>query len=382
MLAMLTALAAIWLVLHVLSGGAFLTARNLWNLAVQTSVVGIMAAGMVFVIVARHIDLSVGSVLGFVGMVIAWLQVEALPPGVWWNWPLTLLIGLAIGAAIGAVQGAAVAYLAVPSFIVTLAGLLVFRGAAWLVTSGRTVAPMDPTFALLGGGFEGSIGAIWSWMLGLAAIAAIVALVLRARARRRRYQFALRHAMAEAAMLAVWSLLIVGFVQTMNSYYRPRTEVPQGIPIPVLILIAVVIVMEVTARTRRFGRHVYAMGGNPEAARLAGIATRKVTVRIFATMGFLAALAGAVATARLNAGANSTGELVELSVIAAAVIGGTSLAGGAGTIAGAMLGALVMQSLENGMVLLGLPSAFKNVVIGCVLLAAVALDAFYQRRRE
>ena len=382
MLAMLAALAVIWIVLHALSGGAFLTARNHWNLAVQTSVVGIMAAGMVFVIVARHIDLSVGSVLGFVGMVIAWLQVEALPPGVWWNWPLTLLVGLALGTAIGAVQGAAVAYLAVPSFIVTLAGLLVFRGAAWLVTSGRTVAPMDPTFALLGGGFEGSIGALWSWILGLAAIAAVVALALRARATRRRYRFALRHPMAEAAMLVVWSLLIVGFVQTMNSYYRPRTEVPQGIPIPVLILIAVVIVMEVTARTRRFGRHVWAMGGNPEAARLAGIATRKVTVRIFATMGFLAALAGAVATARLNAGANSTGELVELSVIAAAVIGGTSLAGGVGTVAGAILGAVIMQSLENGMVLLGLPSAFKNVVIGCVLLAAVALDAFYQRRRE
>jgi len=376
------ALALIWVVFHVVGGGTFLTARNLWNLAVQTSVVGIMACGMVLIIVARCIDLSVGSIVGCVGMIIAVLQVEIFAPGTWWNPWATLLIGLAAGGLIGLAQGSITAYLGVPSFIVTLAGLLIFRGIAWLITSGRTVAPMDATFQLLGGGFEGSIGAFWSWMVGAAAIVATVVLVLRQRARRARVGFPVKPWPAEITAMALWSALIVGFVLVMNAYYRPRTEIPQGIPIPVLILIAVVVVMEIVARTRRFGRYVYAIGGNPEAARLAGVPTQRIIMIAFGVMGLLAGLAGAIATARLNAGTNSTGELAELSVIAASVIGGTSLAGGIGTIAGAILGALIMQSLENGMVLLGLPSALKNVIIGLVLVTAVWADTFWQRRRN
>src|SRR3954447_6033665 len=163
LLAMAAALVVIWVGLDLLTGGVFLTARNLWNLSVQTSVVGIMATGMVLVIVARHIDLSVGSVLGFVGMVMAVLQVEILPIGTSWNWLVSLVAGLAMGAAIGAFQGWWVAYRAVPAFIVTLGGLLIFRGLAWWITEGRTVAPMDPNFQLLGGGLDGSIREFWSW---------------------------------------------------------------------------------------------------------------------------------------------------------------------------------------------------------------------------
>jgi D-xylose transport system permease protein len=315
-------------------------------------------------------------------MVIAVLQVETFAPGAWWNPWLTLLIGLAVGTMIGAAQGYATAHLAIPAFIVTLAGLLIFRGVAWLITGGRTVAPMDPTFQLLGGGFEGSIGAFWSWVVGACGIAAVIVLALAGRARRARFGFPLKPLPAEIAGIALSCALIAGFVMVMNSYMRPRTDIAQGIPIPVLILIGVAVVIEFVARTRRFGRYVYAIGGNPEAARLAGVPTERIVVAVFAIMGLLAGLAGAVATARLNAGANSTGELAELSVIAAAVIGGTSLAGGSGTIVGALLGALIMQSLENGMVLLGLPSALKNVVIGLVLVVAVWADQVWQGRRS
>jgi len=382
LLAMAAALVVIWVGLDLLTGGIFLTARNLWNLSVQTSVVGIMATGMVLVIVARHIDLSVGSVLGFVGMVMAVLQVEILPIGTSWNWLLSLIVGLAMGAAIGAFQGWWVAYRAVPAFIVTLGGLLIFRGLAWWITEGRTVAPMDPNFQLLGGGLDGSIGEFWSWVVGALFIAAVLVKTVRTRQRRNRYNFPVRPLWAEALILVVSIGVIIGFVQVMNSYYRPRTQIPQGIPIPVLILIVVAVGMSALTKVTKFGRYVFAIGGNPEAAELGGINVRKVTVMIFVMMGVLSTIAGAIQTARLNAGLNSTGSLLELSVIAAAVIGGTSLSGGVGTIAGAILGALIMQSLQSGMILLNISTPMQPVVIGLVLISAVWLDTVYQRRRR
>jgi D-xylose transport system permease protein len=382
LLAMAAALVVIWVGLDLLTGGIFLTARNLWNLSVQTSVVGIMATGMVLVIVARHIDLSVGSVLGFVGMAMAVLQVEILPLGTSWNWLLSLVLGLILGAAIGAFQGWWVAYRAVPAFIVTLGGLLIFRGLAWWITEGRTVAPMDPNFQLLGGGLDGSIGEFWSWVVGALFIAAVVVKAFRTRQRRNRYNFPVRPLWAEALVLVVSVGVIVGFILVMNSYYRPRTQIPQGIPIPVLILIVVAVGMSALTKVTKFGRYVFAIGGNPEAAELGGINVRKVTVMIFVMMGVLSAIAGAIQTARLNAGLNSTGSLLELSVIAAAVIGGTSLSGGVGTIAGAILGALIMQSLQSGMILLNISTPMQPVVIGLVLISAVWLDTVYQRRRR
>ncbi len=378
--ALVATLGVIWLGLHALTDGAFLTPRNLWNLAAQTAVVGIMACGMVLVIVTRRIDLSVGSIAGCVGMVIAVLQVEMFAPGTWWNPWFTLAIGLAVGTAFGAAQGALNAVLGIPAFVVTLAGLLIFRGIAWLITSGRTVAPMDPTFQLLGGGFEGSIGGPASWAVGLVGVAALTGLRLAARRRQQGFGFTTRPLWAEAVTILLMAGFILGFVAVMNSYTRPRTDIVQGISIPVLVLIGVACALEWLARTRRFGRYVYAIGGNPEAARLAGVPSTRIIIGVFALMGFLAGLAGAVATARLNAGANSTGELAELSVIAAAVIGGTSLAGGSGTVVGAVLGALIMQSLDNGMVLLGLPSALRNVIIGVVLIVAVWADAVWRKR--
>lgn len=380
LLAMAGALVLIALVFNALSGGAFLSPRNLWNLAVQSSMVGILATGMVLVIVTRNIDLSVGSVLGAIGMGAAVVQVQILPPDVWWNTPLTILAAVAFGIIIGAFQGFWVAYRQVPSFIVTLAGLLVFRGVAWMLTEGRTVAPMEESFQLLGGGLRGSIGATWSWALGLLAIVAVVYRLVRGRQRRKAYGFGEKPLWGDLLTGGLWISAILAFVLTMNSYNRPGTSIPQGIPIPVLLLIGTILVMETIARTTRFGRYVFAYGGNPEAARLAGIDVRKLVLMIFVIMGILAAVAGILATARLNAGVNSTGTLAELSVIAAVVIGGTSLAGGAGSIAGAILGAVIMQSLENGMVLLGLPSALQQVVIGLVLILAVWADVVYRRR--
>lgn len=361
--------------------GVFLTARNLYNLSLQTSVVGVMACGMMFVIAARHIDLSVGSLLGFTGMTIAVLQIEVFPEGGSWSWPASVVLGLCLGAAVGAWQGWWVAHRQVPAFVVTLAGLLIFRGAAYLLTDGRTVAPLDPVFQMLGGGLSGSLGARWSWLLGVVAITGLAALQWRAHRARVQHGFAPRPLWAEGLRWLAGAGGIVAFVSVVNSHTQPRSDVARGIPIPVLILIGTVIATTVLARATRFGRYVFAIGGNPDAAELAGVGVRSVTVRIFALMGLLSALAAVIATARLGAGANSLGTLTELSVIAAAVIGGSSLAGGAGTAAGAVLGAVIMQSLENGMVLLGVSSALRQIGIGFVLMAAVWLDGALRRRR-
>ena len=385
MLGMIGALLLIWIAFHVLSGGLFLTPRNLWNLSVQSSSVAIMATGMALVIVTRNIDLSVGSMLGF--------EHPA-------TWILTLAGGLILGVILGAFQGLVIAYLGIPAFIVTLGGLLVWRGAAWWVTSGRTVAPMDSTFRLMGGGPEGSIGSTWSRAVGAVACVAVVLLLANGRVQRKKFHFPLRPITAEVFLGGVACALILTAVSIANAYPWPvgsvrryaqanHIAVPEsglfishGIAVPVLIAIGVGVVMTFLATRTRFGRYVYAIGGNPEAAELAGVNTRWVITKIFMLMGLLAAVGGAVSIARLNAATNSEGTLAELLVIAAAVIGGTSLAGGVGTVAGAMLGAVLMQSLQSGMVLLGVDTPLQSIVVGAVLVLAVWLDTVYRRRAQ
>jgi D-xylose transport system permease protein len=404
MLGMAGALLLIWIAFHVLSGGLFLTPRNLWNLSVQSSSVAIMAAGMVLVIVTRNIDLSVGSMLGFIGMVMGVVQTDLLPKLLGFGhpaiWIVTLVTGLLLGIVLGAFQGFIIAYAGIPSFIVTLGGLLVWRGAAWWVTSGQTVAPLDQTFKLMGGGPEGSIGAFWSWVVGAAACAVVVLLMAQRRARRRAVKFPLRPLVAEVLLGGVVCALILGAVAIANAYPWPVGSVRRyaeanhmalpagglfiahGIAVPVLIAIGVGVAVTFLATRTRFGRYAFAIGGNPEAAALAGIDTRWVIVKIFMLMGLLAAIAGAVSIARLDAATNSEGTLAELLVIAAVVIGGTSLAGGVGTVAGAMLGAVLMQSLQSGMVLLGVDTPVQNIVVGAVLVVAVGLDTLYRRRTQ
>lgn len=382
MMAMVIALLAIWIILNILTDGIFFTARNMYNLAVQSSVVGIMATGMVLVIVTRNIDLSVGSVLGFTGMVIAYLQVHVFPLGAAWNWPLTIVCGLTLGGVIGLWQGWWVSYRGIPSFVVTLAGLLMFRGAAYLVSDGRTVAPMDKTYQILGGGIDGSIGATWSWILAGVAIAWILINTIMTRRSCCKYGVEPKPLWIEGLLLAASIALVCCFVMVMNAYTKPRTDIARGIPVPVLIMICVVVGMTFLARITRFGRYVFAIGGSPEAAELSGIAVNRIVALVFMIMGVLSGIAAVITTARLNAGANSMGMLSELNVIAAAVIGGTSLAGGQGSIAGAILGAVIMQSLENGMVLLGISSAVRQVVFGIVLIVAVWFDVVYNKNRR
>jgi D-xylose transport system permease protein len=380
LLTMLGVLLAISAVFGVVTNGIFLSPRNLFNLAVQTSVVGVMAAGMVVVIVARQIDLSVGSLLGFLGIFAAVLQTKVFPEGVWYNWIASLLLCMAMGAVVGAFQGYWVAYRGLPSFIVTLAGLLGWRAVAWLVAGGVNIAPMDENFQRLGGGLEGSIGPEASWIVGLVAVAALWTLSFKARARRRRFGFPVRSLTIQIALVAIGSAAIVAGVCTMNNYSHPIRHTPMGIPIPVLLLIAAVIAMTVIANHTKFGRYIYGIGGNPEAAELSGLNIKLVTVCIFMTMGLLTALAACISIARLNTAPTSLGQLQELNVIAAAVIGGASLRGGIGTVPGAILGALIMQSLINGMVLIGIDTPVQQIVLACGILAAVWFDVVYQKR--
>ncbi|KPB01180.1 sugar ABC transporter permease [Ahrensia marina] len=409
LLGMIGALVLIWIGFHLYGGivngfAAFITPRNLWNLSVQTSSIGIMATGMVLVIVTRHIDLSVGSILGFAAMMMAVTQVNILPeflglghPAIW---IIAIAVGLLVGMLVGAFHGWLIAYLGIPAFIVTLGGLLVWRGATFLTTRGETIAPLDSTFALLGGGPYGAVGSTWSWILGVVACVGIVFMLLSGRKQRKRFQFPLRPVWADTFLGVVGCGAVLGFVMLVNSYPWPRgivrqyaaannIEVPDGglfishgFAIPVLILILVGLAMTFLTTRTRFGRYVFAIGGNPEAAELAGINTRWVTVKIFALMGFLCGLSAVVASARLNSASGNLGTLDELYVIAAAVIGGTSFAGGIGTIYGAILGAVVMQSLQAGMVLIGFDAAVQQIVVGSVLVVAVWVDTIYRKRAQ
>jgi D-xylose transport system permease protein len=402
LLGMAAALLVIWVGFHFMSGGTFLTPRNLWNLSVQTSSVAIMATGMVLVIVSRNIDLSVGSMLGAIGVAVAMLQAEILPDIIGFDHPMTWVIAvvaaLLMGALLGGLQGVIVAYVGVPSFIVTLGGLLVWRGVAWALSSGRTIAPMDSNFQLLGGGSRGSIGETRSWIVGALACVGIIAILVMARRRRHKFGFRLRPTWVDITFGVIGCAVVLGAVWVTNSYYLPESiamqiaeeqgipwpegglNIPLGIAIPVLIAIGVTLLMTFIANRRRFGRYVFSIGGNPEAAALGGINTRWTLVRTFMVMGILVGVAAVVSTARQNSATSGLGTLQELYVIAAAVIGGTSFAGGIGTIYGAVLGALVMQSLQSGMVLIGVDAPLQDIVVGIVLVSAVAIDTIVRRR--
>lgn len=404
LLGMVVALGLMWLCFNALSGGLFLSSRNLWNLSVQSAAVAIMATGMVLVIVSRNIDLSIGSIVVFVAMVMGLMQAEWLPVnlglglGQPYTWIVVIVAGVLLGAAIGAIHGAVVAYIGVPSFIVTLGGLLVWRGLAFALASGRTIAPLDPTFQLLGGGPQGSLGATASWVVAGIGVVGVLYSLVAARRRRRRYGFPLRPVPADVVLGLLGCAAVIGAVWVANSYMWPPAlaaayaqdhgiavppgglQIPTGIANPVLIALGITLAMTVLATRRSFGRYVYSIGGNPDAALLAGINTRATIMKTFITMGVLAAIAAAVTSARLNAATVGLGTGVELQVIAAAVIGGTSFAGGLGTIPGAVLGAVVMQSLQSGMVLLKVDTALQDIVVGLVLVAAVAFDTILRRR--
>jgi D-xylose transport system permease protein len=310
--------------------------------------------------------------------------------------PAAVVIGIATGIAIGAFQGWLIGYLTIPAFIVTLGGYLVWRNVAWHLTKGQTIGPLDENFQLFGG-INGTLGETLSWIFAVAAIVVSLYALIRSRRTRVAHEFPVKPAWAEAVIGAIVAAVIIGFVVILNAYeipsarlqriYEARGEVmPEGtvegygLPISVLLLIVIAIVMTVVAQRTRLGRYIFATGGNPEAAMLAGINTRLLTVKVFAIMGALCAISAIVASSRQTFHSNDIGTLDELRVIAAAVIGGTALAGGMGTIYGAILGALIMHSLQSGMAMVGVDAPYQNMVVGTVLVLAVYIDIVYRRR--
>jgi D-xylose transport system permease protein len=404
---MILALIAIWLGFGYASNGLFLTPRNLYDVSVQSVPVAIMATGMVLIIVSRNIDLSVGSIMGFTAYMMAMTQAIWLPQnlGLGYNsfsiWIVALIVGMALGALVGAIQGGLIAYVGIPSFIVTLGGLLIWRGLIFKVQQGQTIAPMDKNFSIIGGNLpQGSIGLVFTWVVGIVICAGIVYALLASRRKRREYGFPVRPRWALAILMVGGCATVLAAAWVYNNYPLPPLLaakyakehgiiepaggliIPVGLAAPVLLLGAVTLGMMFLATRRPFGRYVFSIGGNPEAAILAGINTRRTILGTFVLMGILCAIAAAVQTARLDAGVTSTGTGYELLVIAAAVIGGTSFAGGIGTIPGAVLGAVVMQSLKSGMVTIGVDSPMQDVAVGSVLIMAVALDSLIQRRAK
>jgi len=363
LLALAISLISIWAVFQILTDGLFLTPRNFYNLAVQSSTVAVLTIGMVMVIMTRNIDLSVGSILGLTGMVIALLQIEVFPADAAWNWPFTIFIGLALGTLIGLWHGFLVAYISIPSFVVTLAGLLIFRGATFEVAQGQTLSPFQDTYRIFGGGAVGSLGEGASWVV--AVVCVLIAGLMVARAQR--------------DILAMVSAIVIGLsilatVAMFNAYDRPGGDEGHGIPSPILILGCLTAIAVFAMRQMPIGAHIRAVGKDIRAARLVGVETRLVVLKVFAFMGALCAVGAIITTARLNAGTTNLGTLMELNVIAAAVIGGASLDGGRGSIIGGVLGAFVIQSLDTGMVLIGVSSSMRQILIGFVLIGAVWFD--------
>jgi D-xylose transport system permease protein len=388
---MLLALGLILLTFQILSGGTFIRPTNMVTLAVQASGVAIIATGMVMVIVSRNIDLSVGSLVGLVAMTYALLMTDWLPHVLGlgddfpFRWAIALGLGVGLGAAMGALQGFIIAYIGVPSFIVTLGGLLSIRGVVYYLSNGAAVSGLDPNFQLIGGGAQGSVGGTLTWVLGIIGCIAIILLLANGRRQRRRFGFPLRPIWAEVLIGVVGCAAIIGLSAFANANLWPKSltgglDVSTGYPFPLILLIGVTLVMTWLATRRRFGRYVYAYGGNPDAAELAGINTRWTILKTYVLMGVLCALAAAIASARLNGATLDVGQSYELYVIAAAVVGGTSFAGGIGSIPGAVLGAFVMQSLAYGLSYMGVNSPGQNVVAGIVLILAVGFDTYNRRR--
>jgi len=355
---MLGALILIWLFFHWQTGGIFLTPRNISNLMLQMSVTGILAVGMLMVIVSGNIDLSVGSVLGLAGGVAAILLTNyeyGLVP--------SILAAIAIGTLIGAFHGFLTAYFNIPAFIVTLGGLLAWRGAVKGITKSETVPIADPTFKLIG---QGNLDVVSGWVL--AAVGILLVLFLAFRRARAQKIYGLGNANYTGEMLKTILPIgaIVAFIYVMNS--------SDGVPLPVLIFLAVALFGVFITNSTTFGRYLYAIGGNQDAARLSGINTKLNVLKVFALLGVLTGIAAVIFAARQGSAGPDAGVLKELDAIAACVIGGASLMGGRGTIFGACLGALIMASLDNGMSLLNVRDFMQELIKGTILVAAVGLD--------
>lgn len=367
------ALLLIVVLFQILTDGALLQSRNVTSIVVQNSYILILAIGMVMIIIAGHIDLSVGSVVALVGAVSGVFIVN-------WGWPwwLGILASLAVGAVIGAWQGFWVAYVGIPAFIVTLAGMLTFRGLAQMVLLNRPITPFPDEYVAIGAGYlpDPSGGTSYlEWVTVALGVAATVFLVLqqvRERAGRVKHNLEDEPLAWFITKVAFTAILVLGVTYLLAGY--------RGTPIVLVILGVLVVVYSAVMNRSVFGRHIYARGGNLNAAQLSGVNTKRVDFMLFVNMGFLAALAGLAFTARSNSALPGAGGGFELDAIAAAFIGGAAVTGGIGTITGAMVGGLIMGVLNNGMSLLGLGTDVQSFIKGLVLLLAVAFDVFNKTR--
>ncbi len=347
---MIAAIVVIMLFFTWVTDGAYLSARNISNLLRQTAITGILAVGMVFVIISAEIDLSVGSMMGLLGGAAAIFDV-------WLGWPLplTILVTLVMGLLLGAWNGWWVAYRKVPSFIVTLAGMLAFRGILIGITNGTTVSPTSPAMSQIGQSYlPDGIG----FGIGVVGMAVFIVWQWRGRMRRQALGLATSSSTAAVGRQAITAVIVLGAIWLLNDY--------RGVPTP--------------ATRTAFGRRIYAIGGNLEAARLSGINVERTKLAVFAINGLMVAIAGLILSSRLGAGSPSAGNIAELDAIAACVIGGTSLAGGIGSVAGAVMGAFIMSALDNGMSMMDVATFWQYIVKGAILLLAVWMDSATKRR--
>lgn len=355
---MLGAMTLVWLFFYWQTDGIFLSPRNLSNLMLQTSVTGILAVGMLMIIVAGQIDLSVGSVLGLAGGTAAIAMANGYGLG------FSILAAVAVGVIIGVFQGSLTAYLNIPAFIVTLGGLLAWRGAVKFVTQSETIPVADATFRSIG---QSYIPPFVGWILAGTAILFVLLMTYKKIGVSREFdETSANNPTAEIlrSLLPIAGIAI--FIYEMNAYL--------GVPIPVLIFLVVALLGYFITNNTTFGRYLYAIGGNADAARLSGINNKINILKVFALLGALTGIASIIFTARVGSASPDAGTLKELDAIAACVIGGASLVGGRGTIFGACLGALIMASLDNGMSLLNVRDFMQEIIKGSILVAAVGLD--------
>jgi D-xylose transport system permease protein len=359
-------LAIVWVVFQALNEN-FLSARNLSNLVLQIAVLGTLAIGMVIVLVLGEIDLSVGAIAGVSAATMALTVTRS-----GWTPAAGIAVALLVGASIGLIHGAIITAFGIPSFIVTLAGLLVWQGVQLaLVGDGGEIPIRDPFIRAIASTYVPSPA---GWAIAAVALVAVVLARAAGRRRRRRLDLTVAPLRSELVRLALSSVVVVGVVALLNSYF--------GIPWVLLFLVTLMTLCTLVMHQTRFGRHLYAIGGNREAARRSGIRVRSATVAVFVIVSVIASAAGVIEASRQFSASNALGGgTLQLNAIAAAVIGGTSLFGGRGRIYQALLGALVVGSVQNGLDLLGQPAAIKNVATGVILILAVIVDAVGRRRR-
>jgi len=365
-LALLIAVAVIWVFFHVKTDQAFITPNNLSNLFRQMAITGMLACGMVFIIIAGEIDLSIGSQLGLLGGVVAILTVNMG----WGTWPSIGAV-LLLGMLIGAFNGFIVTKMRVPSFIVGLGGMLAFRGIVLYITGSSTIAPAPDDLVQLGQGFV-PVG-LSQWVGGIIFLA-MVGLTVRRRMRRSKLGLHQAAMWIDVARLVIIGAVIFGFIRMLND--------ANGIPIPVMILLALLAVFTYVSTQTVFGRHIYAVGGNMEATRLSGVNVGRVKLVVFAIMGLMCAFAGIITVARTGSGSPSAGTGGELDAISACFVGGTSMRGGSGTVYGALIGALVMASLDSGMQLMDVDNSWQMIIKGVILVLAVWVDVLSGSNRN